>query len=90
MELLLGYWIFIPVWVHIYDGNSTRLKMNYYAKKWGGLGRNEIMLKLIIGTHGNWKIRILGAVLELPARQHYQSSPFTSKIDQIDRISSAV
>ena len=26
------------------------------------------------------KIKILGAVLELPAKQHFQSSPFTSKI----------
>jgi hypothetical protein len=26
------------------------------------------------------KIKILGAVLELPAKQHRQSSPFTSKI----------
>jgi hypothetical protein len=26
------------------------------------------------------KIKILGAILELPAQQHCQSSPFTSKI----------
>jgi hypothetical protein len=28
------------------------------------------------------KIKILGAVLELPAKQQCQSSPFTSKIGQ--------
>jgi hypothetical protein len=36
------------------------------------------------------KIEILGAVLELPAKQHYQSSPFTKKMSQMGRISSAV
>jgi hypothetical protein len=29
------------------------------------------------------KIKILGAILELPAKQHCQSSPFTSKLGQI-------
>jgi hypothetical protein len=29
------------------------------------------------------KIKILGAVLELPARQQCQSSPFTTKMGQI-------
>ena len=29
------------------------------------------------------KMKILGAVLELPAKQHCQSSPFTSKLGQI-------
>ena len=29
------------------------------------------------------QIKILGAVLELPAKQHCQSSPFTSKLGQI-------
>ena len=36
------------------------------------------------------KIKILGAVLELPAKQHCQSSPFTSKLGQIGQIGSAV
>ena len=36
------------------------------------------------------KMKILGAVLELPAKQHYQSSPFTSKWGQIGQIGSAV
>ena len=36
------------------------------------------------------KMKILGAVLEPPAKQHCQSSPFTSKLGQIGRIGSAV
>ena len=36
------------------------------------------------------KIKILEAVLELPAKQHCQSSPFTSKLGQIGQIGSAV
>ena len=36
------------------------------------------------------KIKILEAVSELPAKQHYQSSPFTSKLGQIGQIGSAV
>ena len=36
------------------------------------------------------KMKILGAVLELPAKQHCQSSPFTSKLGQIGQIGSAV
>ena len=36
------------------------------------------------------KIKILGAILELSAIQHCQSSPFTSELGQIDQIGSAV
>jgi hypothetical protein len=36
------------------------------------------------------KIKILGAFLELPAKQHCQSSQFTSKLGQIGQIGSAV
>ena len=36
------------------------------------------------------KMEILGAVLELLAKQHCQSSPFTSKLGQIGQIGSAV
>ena len=32
------------------------------------------------------KIEILGAVLELPAKQHCQFSPFTSKLGQIGSV----
>ena len=40
---------------------------------------NVFHLKWIIGTHGNWKTKILGAILALQARQLYQSSPFKPK-----------
>ena len=33
------------------------------------------------------KIKILGAILELPAKWHYQSSLFTSKLGQIGQSS---
>jgi hypothetical protein len=36
------------------------------------------------------KMKILGAGLELAAKQHCQSSPFISKLGQIDQIGSAV
>ena len=36
------------------------------------------------------KIKILEAVLEVPAKQHCQSSPFTSKLGQIGQIGRAV
>ena len=35
------------------------------------------------------KIKILEAVVELPAKQHCQSSPLTSKLGRIDQIGSA-
>ena len=36
------------------------------------------------------KMKILGTVLELEAKQHCNSSPFTSKQGQIGQIASAV
>jgi hypothetical protein len=36
------------------------------------------------------KMKILGTLLELPTKQHCQSSPFTSKLGQIGQIGSAV
>ena len=36
------------------------------------------------------KMKILGALLDLPAKQLYQSSPFTSKLGQIGQIGFAV
>ena len=36
------------------------------------------------------KIKNMGAILELPAKQHCQTSPFTSKLGQIGQIGSAV
>ena len=40
-----------------------------------GLGLNGIQLKWIIGTHSNWKIKILGAVLDLPAKKALPIQP---------------
>ena len=51
---------------------------------------NVFYLKWIFGTHCNWKIKILVAVLELPAKQHFQSSPFTTKMGQMGWIGSVV
>ena len=48
---------------------------------WGGLG---------LAPNAVEKIKILGAVLELPAKQHCQFSPFTSRLGQIGQIGSAV
>ena len=36
------------------------------------------------------KMKILGALLELPAKQHCQSSPFTSNLGHIGQIGGAV
>ena len=36
------------------------------------------------------KIKIVGALLELPAKEHSQSSSFTTKLGQIGQIGSAV
>jgi hypothetical protein len=36
------------------------------------------------------KLKNLGAILELPAKQHWQSSPLTSKLGQIGQSDSAV
>ena len=32
------------------------------------------------GNHGNGKIKLMGAILELPAKKHCQSSPFIVKM----------
>ena len=47
----------------------TRLEINYYVQKLGGggLGLNGIKLEWIIAQ----KIKIVEAVLELQARQHW-------------------
>ena len=36
------------------------------------------------------KMKIMGALLELPAKQHCQPSPFTSRLGQIGQIGSTV
>ena len=52
---------------HGYDWNNI-------PKKCWRFSGNEFHIKWVIGIHGNWKNQILGAVLELPAKQHCQSS----------------
>ena len=47
--------------------------------------KNELSASMAIK-----KIKILGAVLELPAKWHCQSSPFTSRLGQIGQIGSAL
>ena len=57
-----------------------------YTKNMGAsiamnLTYNELLASMVIE-----KIKILGAVLEPSAKQHCQSSPFTSKLGQIGQI----
>ena len=66
------------------------LGMNYYVNFLGGVCSIGFHLKWIFGTQGNWKDNILGAVLELPAKQHYQFGPFTKKSVKMGWIGSAV
>ena len=51
------------------------LGMNYYVNFLGGIGTNEYSAPRTIE-----KNEILGAVLELPAKQHSQFGPFTNKL----------
>ena len=52
---------------------------------------NKNKLKWIIGKHENWKkIKILGAIVELPAKKHCQFSLFIAKMGQMGYIGSAV
>ena len=37
---------------------------------------NFFHIKRIVSNHGNWKIKILGAIFELPSKQHCQFSSF--------------
>ena len=52
-------------------------------QKCARMGLNGFHIRLIFGTLCNKKNQILGAVLELPAKQHCQSSPFTSKLAKL-------
>ena len=60
----------LVVWQYIIKNDQIRVKFL------GRLDSNEFQLKRRIDTHYNWKNQILGAVLELPAKQHCQFSPF--------------
>ena len=52
---------------------------------------NVFHIKWIIDTHSNWKkIKIPGAILELPVKQCCQSSQFTAKMGHMGWIGSAV
>jgi hypothetical protein len=51
--------------------------MSYYVNFWGALGSNEFHLKNEgLAPMAAEKIKILGTILELPAKQHCQFSPF--------------
>ena len=55
------------------------------------MGLNGFQIKINIQHPGQLKKRkIMGAVLELPAKQHCQPSPFTSRLGQIGQIGSTV
>ena len=57
--------------------HSRHLEISYYVNFLGRLGSNGFQLKRRFGTHGIWKNQNPGgAVLELPAKQHCQFSPF--------------
>ena len=53
--------------------NTYCLGMNYYVNFWGGIGSNGFHINEFSAIE---KIEILGAVLELPAKQHCQFGPF--------------
>ena len=75
--------VFLKV-ITLLDKAFTLPKMRRQGSQWLSYKtniRHPLQLK---------KIKILGAVLELPAKQHCQSSPFTSKLGQIGQIGSAV
>ena len=55
---------------------THQLGINYYVNFLGGLGSKEFQLNEGLAPMAIEKIRILGAVLELPAKQHCQFSPF--------------
>jgi hypothetical protein len=55
-------------------GHTHHLGMNYYVNF---LGSNEFQLIKGLAPMAIEKIKILGAILELPAKQHCETSPFT-------------
>ena len=56
-----------------------------YVNFLGGLGSNEGLAPMTVE-----KIKILGAVLEVPAKQHCQFNPFCQISWQMGQIGSAV
>ena len=60
------------------NGKSHCLGMNYYVNFLEGHRQQWISHKMNIRHTGQLKIKILWAVSELPAKQHYQFDPFTN------------
>jgi hypothetical protein len=56
----------------------------------GGISSKEFSINELSASMAIKKIKILGAIWELPAEPYCQSSPFTSKLGQIGLIGSAV
>ena len=76
-----------PVFVSILWLMKSKLLLNFIAKTQinaSHIGRNWKWMTM------NEEIKILGAILELPARQQCQSRPFTTKMGQMNWIGSAV
>ena len=84
--LKFEFWAWIASWQTLFlnKARPRQLKMNYYAWKMGA-PRYQCFSPQINNWHFE-KIKILGAVLELPARQQCQSSLFTAKMGQMDWI----
>ena len=61
-----------------------------YPKNMGALVAMNFTLDKYSALRTIEKMKILGALLEIPAKQHCQSSPFTSKLGQNGQIISAV
>ena len=57
--------------------------MNYYVNFLGGISINGFTKNEYSAPRTIEKIKILGAVLELPAKQHCQFGPFTKKLGKI-------
>ena len=67
------------------------LGMRHYVNFLEGLGSNEFHINGRFGTHAvEKKIKILWAVLELPAKQHCQFGPFTKKLGKMGGIGCSV
>jgi hypothetical protein len=61
--------------------HAHHLGMNYYVNFLGRLGSNGFQKKNEdLAPMAIEKIKIPGAILEQPARQHCHSSPFTKKM----------
>ena len=66
------------------------VEMKYNVNFLGGIGSNGFHIKWMLGTQTIEKIKILGAILELPAKQGCQFGPFTKKSGKIGWIDSDV